>query len=318
MEERIRGAMAHRDLSRRNVFTGIGALGLALMASPRLARAAGYPNMIGEVGTTRALPGETLMDVMRRTNLGYVEIVVANPAVDTWIPNPEADIVLPTAHILPDAPREGLVLNLPEQRLYYFQPGGSPIRSFPIGIGSEGNHTPLGRTSIVRKQKNPTWYIPKSILKEEPGRKPVVPPGPDNPLGKHALYLKWPAYLIHGTNLPDAIGRRASHGCINMYPESVEYLFDRVPIGTSVTVVNQPAKVAMVDGQLLLQTHLTGKQADELEETGKFEPEPIPNLEALVTKAAGDMKDRVDWDAVKTAEEKRNGIPVRIIKDQAA
>jgi len=310
--------MAHRDLNRREVFAGLGALSLALIAAPRLARAAGYPNMIGEVGTTRAQPGETLMDVMRRSNLGYDELVVANPTVDTWLPDPEADIVLPTAHILPEAPREGIVLNLPEQRLYYFVPNGSTVRSFPIGIGSEGNHTPLGRTTIVRKQKNPTWYIPKSILKEEPGRNPVVPPGPDNPLGKHALYLKWPAYLIHGTNLPDAIGRRASHGCINMYPESVEFLFDHVPIGTVVTVVDQPVKFTVVNGALLMQTHMTGKQADDIEATGKFEPERIPNLEALVIKAAGAMKDRIDWDVVKTAEEKRDGIPVRITKDSAA
>ena len=310
--------MAHRDLNRREVFAGLGALGLALIAAPRLARAAGYPNMIGAVGTTRAQPGETLMDVMRRSNLGYDELVVANPTVDTWLPDPEVDIVLPTAHILPDAPREGIVLNLPEQRLYYFVPDSSTVRSFPIGIGSEGNHTPLGRTTIVRKQKNPTWYIPKSILKEEPGRNPVVPPGPDNPLGKHALYLKWPAYLIHGTNLPDAIGRRASHGCINMYPESVEFLFDRVPIGTVVTVVDQPAKFIVANGALLIQAHMTGKQADEIEATGKFEPERIPNLEALVIKAAGAMKDRIDWDVVKAAEEKRDGIPVRITKDSAA
>jgi L,D-transpeptidase ErfK/SrfK len=310
--------MANRDLSRRDVFTGLGALGIALVAAPRLARAAGYPDMIGEVGMTRAKPGETLMDVMRRSNLGYDELVVANPTVDTWIPDPAADIVLPTAHILPEAPREGIVLNLPEQRLYYFQPDGRTVRSFPIGIGSEGNHTPLGRTTIVRKQKNPTWYIPKSILKEEPGRKPIVPPGPDNPLGKHALYLKWPAYLIHGTNLPDAIGRRASHGCINMYPESVEFLFDRVPIGTVVTVVNQLAKFTVVNGTLLMQAHMTGKQADEIEATGKFEAEPIPDLEALVTRAAAGMKDRIDWDVVKTVEEKRDGIPVRVTKDPAA
>jgi L,D-transpeptidase ErfK/SrfK len=310
--------MVHRDLNRREVFAGLGALGIALVAGPRLAHAAGYPSLIGEVGSTRAQPGETLMDVMRRSNLGYDELVVANPTVDTWLPDPDVDIVLPTAHILPDAPREGIVLNLPEQRLYYFQPDGSTVRSFPIGIGSEGNHTPLGRTTIVRKQKNPTWYIPKSILKEEPGRNPVVPPGPDNPLGKHALYLKWTAYLIHGTNLPDAIGRRASHGCINMYPENVEFLFDRVPIGTVVTVVDQLAKFTVAKGDLLMQAHMTGKQADDIESTGKFEPEKIPNLAALVEKAAGPMKDRIDWDAVKTAEEKRDGLPVRITKDSAA
>jgi L,D-transpeptidase ErfK/SrfK len=310
--------MARGDLSRRGLLTGAGALGAVVLAQPRFAFAARYPNLIGEVTTTLTRKGDTLMDVMRRHNLGYVEIVAANPTVDPWIPPEGTKLVLPTAHILPDAPREGLVLNLPEQRLYHFQPGGGQVRTFPIGIGSEGKTTPVGRTTVVRKQKNPTWYVPKSILKEEPDHKKIVPPGPDNPLGRHALYLGWNAYLIHGTNLPDAVGRRASHGCINMYPESVEYLFDRVAIGTPVTVVNQQAKFASIDGALYLQVHASGKQTDQIEATGKFEPEAIPDLAARADKAAGEMRDRIDWDIVVEAVKRRNGIPVRITKDAPA
>lgn len=309
--------MAHRDLNRREVFAALGAFGAFALVRPRIAFAAPRSAMIGEVTTTKVRAGDTLMDIMRRHNLGYDEIVAANPGVDTWIPAEDSEVVLPTAHILPEAPHEGLVLNLPEQRLYYFHTDGR-IQSFAIGIGAEGKGTPLGRTTVVRKQKDPTWYVPKSILKEEPDHEKIVRPGPDNPLGKHALYLKWPGYLIHGTNLPDAIGRRASHGCINMYPEGVAYLFDHVGIGTGVTVVDQLAKFATIDGQLFLQTHMSGKQADQIEESGKFDGEKIPNLATLVEKAAGEMKDRIDWDAVKTAEEKRDGIPARITRDSAA
>lgn len=309
--------MAHRDLSRREVFSGLGALGAVLLARPRSAFAAGYPDVLGKVTTTRARQGDTLMDIMRRHNLGYDEIVAANPKVDPWLPGEGTEIVLPTEHILPVGPREGLLLNLPEQRLYYFEPKGV-VRSFAIGIGAEGKTTPLGRTTVVRKQRNPTWYVPKSILKEEPDHKKIVMPGPANPLGKHALYLKWPGYLIHGTNMPDAIGRRASHGCINMYPEGVSYLFDRVGIGMSLTVVSQQAKVTTIDGALYLQVHMSGAQADQIESTGKFEQEPVPGLAEMVDKVAGELSPRVDWDVVVAAVDRRDGIPVRITKEARA
>jgi L,D-transpeptidase ErfK/SrfK len=306
--------MAHRDLSRREVFAGLGAAGAVLLAKPRRLFAAGYPAVVGQVATTRARKGDTLMDIMRRHNLGYDEIVAANPEVDPWLPGEGTEIVLPTEHILPEGPREGLLLNLPEQRLYYFQ-GNGEIHTFAIGIGAEGKTTPLGRTTVVRKQKDPVWYVPKSILKEEPDHKKIVPAGPDNPLGKHALYLKWPGYLIHGTNLPDAIGRRASHGCINMYPEGVAYLFDRVAIGTPMTVVNQQAKLAMIDGALFLQVHMNGDQADQIEATGKFDPAPVPGLAEMIDRAAGDLNPHVDWDAVLGAVARRDGIPVRVTKE---
>lgn len=307
--------MVRRDLSRREFIVGSGVAAAAMLARPSLSYAVTYPNILGEVSTTQARKGDTLMDIMRRHNLGYDELVAANPTVDTWIPGEGTDVLLPTAHIIPVAPREGLVLNLPEQRLYYFPADGGPAKTFAIGIGAEGKTTPLGRTTIVRKQKNPTWHVPKSILKEEPDHKKIVMPGPDNPLGKYALYLKWPAYLIHGTNQPDAIGRRASHGCINMYPEGVEYLFERVAIGTVVTVVDQQAKFAVVEGEVFLQIYMTGKQADQIEESGKFDPEPVPELKAMAERAAGDLRDRIDWDVVAEAEKTRNGIPVRITRD---
>jgi L,D-transpeptidase ErfK/SrfK len=307
--------MAYRDFSRREVFAGLGAAGAVLLTQPRLAvAAAGYPTVIGKVATIEAQKGDTLMDIMRRHNLGYDEIVAANPKVDPWLPGEGTEIVLPTQHVLPEGPREGLLLNLPEQRLYYFQ-GSGEVRTFAIGIGADGKTTPLGRTAVVRKQKDPVWYVPKSILKEEPDHKKIVPAGPENPLGKHALYLNWPGYLIHGTNLPDAIGRRASHGCINMYPEGVSYLFDHVGIGTSVTVVSQQAKAALIDGAVFLQVHLNGDQADQIEATGKFDPAPVPDLAQRIDRVAGPLSSQIDWDIVLAAVARRDGIPVRISKE---
>jgi L,D-transpeptidase ErfK/SrfK len=310
--------MARLDLSRRQVIGGLAAAGVAALIAPRgvFARE-GAAAMIGEVTRTTVRAGETIMDVMRRSNLGFDEIIAANPGIEIWIPAEGTEVILPTAHILPDAAREGMVLNLPEHRLYFYPPGGKP-ESYAIGIGTEANKTPLGRTSVVRKQKNPTWYVPKSILAEEPGRKKIVPPGPDNPLGDHAIYLKWTAYLIHGTNLPDAIGRRASHGCINMYPEGIAAIYDRTPIGMPVTVVDQQAKFAWVGEQLYMQAHLSGRQADQIEETGKFDFEPVPGLEARATKAAGKEKHRLDWDAIQEAVKRRDGIPVQILRDTPA
>jgi L,D-transpeptidase ErfK/SrfK len=311
--------MTRLDLSRRQVITGLAAAaGAALIATRTATAARGGTSMVGEVGRTTAKAGDTLMDIMRRHNLGFDEILAANPGFDVWTPAEGTEVVLPTAHILPDAPREGMVLNLPEHRLYFFPPNGGKPESYAIGIGTEGNKTPLGRTKVVRKQKKPTWYVPKSILAEEPGRQKVVPPGPDNPLGDHAIYLAWTAYLIHGTNLPDAIGRRASHGCINMYPEGIAAIFERTPIGMPVTVVDQQAKLAWVGEQLLMQVHLSGRQADQIEETGKFDHEPVPKLEAIADKAAGEERHRLDWEVIQEAVKRRDGIPVNVLRDTPA
>ena len=182
-------------------------------------------------------------------------------------------IVLPTAHLLPEAPREGIVINLPEMRLYYFAEAEQQPETYPIGIGREGWTTPTGTSRIVRKAEAPSWYPPDSIRAERPELPAVVEPGEDNPLGSHALYLDWPAYLIHGTNRPWGIGRRISSGCIRMYPEDIVSLFERVPVNTPVTVVDQPVKLGWIGGDLYLEAHPTQSQSDGLEIDGRFEPE---------------------------------------------
>jgi L,D-transpeptidase ErfK/SrfK len=205
-------------------------------------------DVVGVVQVTKVQGEDTLSDIARRFNLGYEEIVRANPGVDPWLPGVGREIVLPTQFVLPNAPREGLVINLAQLRVFYFPKRKEgelqTVITHPIGIGKVGWETPVGTTKVVSKVKNPTWYPPASVRKEHreagdplPAK---VPPGPDNPLGAYKMNLGWPSYLIHGTNKPYGVGMRSSHGCIRFYPEDIAELFHKIPIGTKVTVVNQP------------------------------------------------------------------------------
>src|SRR4051812_25923433 len=163
-------------------------------------------DIVGVLQVTKSTKEDTLSDVARRFNVGYEEIVRANPGVDPWLPGEGRDIVVPTEFILPNAPREGIVINVPQMRLFYYPTPkkGEPqlVYTFPIGIGRVGWATPQGSTKIVRRQKDPTWRPTASIIKEhkENGEEleRVIGPGPDNPLGRYAFYLGWPSYMIHG------------------------------------------------------------------------------------------------------------------------
>lgn len=221
--------------------------------------------LIGEMSTYRTAEEDTLPDVARTLEVGFVELRTANPAVDVWLPGGGKDLVVPTAHLLPDAPREGIVINLPEMRLYHFDERGG-VASFPIGVGRDGWDTPKGTTTVVRKKEKPTWYPPASIRREQPDLPKAVAPGPENPLGSHAIYLGWPAYLIHGTNEPLGVGRRVSHGCIRLYPEHIPVLYEAVSNGTPVTVVDQPLKRAWIGDDLYVEAHPTLAKANDIEE----------------------------------------------------
>ena len=220
-------------------------------------------DLVGRISTVNVRDGETLIDIARTHGLGYNEIVAANRHLDPWLPPVGAEVLLPTRYILPSAPRRGIIVNIAEMRLYYYPPpapdGSGVVLTFPIGIGQEGWSTPLGITSVISKAEDPPWIVPASVRAEherEGAPLPrVVPPGPDNPLGRHALRLGWTSYLIHGTNKPFGIGMRVSHGCIRMYAEHVERLFHMVPVGTPVWIIDQPNKLGRADGQLYFEAH---------------------------------------------------------------
>ena len=293
----------------------------AMMAATLLAgtaQAAERNDIIGELKTHTAQWEDMFVDLMRANDIGYNQMVAANPGIDPWVPGVGARILLPTAHILPDAPHRGIVINLPEMRMYYYAPNGEII-THAIGVGEEGWSTPKGSTSIVRKQANPAWYPPASIRAQKPELPAMVPAGPDNPLGDHAMYLGWHSYLIHGTDKPDGVGRRASHGCIRMFPEGITDMFKRVSVGTQVTAVDQPIKLGWRGGELYLEVHHPLANANALEFGEAFEPVPLPDLHQKVTKAAGDQANRLDWALVDQIGTQRLGVPIRItILDRTA
>jgi Uncharacterized protein conserved in bacteria len=272
--------------------------------------------VIGSVGVYTAKYEDTLLDIAIDNDLGYQEIVAANQGVDPWLPGAGTRIVLPQANILPNGSRNGILINLAENRLYYFQKGRL-IKSFPIGVFREGFSTPIGSTKVVRKQVDPTWYPTKSSREENPDLPAAVGPGPENPLGSRAMYLGWARYIIHGTNKPYGVGRRVSHGCIRMQPADVEELFAMVPVGTPVSTTNQTIMAGWWKGELFIQAHPTMAQGISLEETGKLGSTEVPDVHTLVTAKAGDFADRVDWSVVETALKERRGIPIQITKPQA-
>lgn len=220
-------------------------------------------DVVGTLQVITVNKDDTLSDIARRFNLGYEEIVSANPNVDPWLPKAGTPIVIPTQFVLPNAPRQGIVINLAAMRLFYFPKAkaGEPQRviTHPLGIGRVEWKTPEGITQVVSKKENPAWIPTPSIRKEhEKNGDPlpaVVPPGPDNPMGTHVLKLAWPSYAIHGTDKPPSVGLRGSHGCLRMYPEDIVGIYNSVPIGTSVRVVNQPRLLGWRDQKLYLQTY---------------------------------------------------------------
>jgi len=220
-------------------------------------------DVVGELQVVRTNHEDTFVDIGRVYGLGYDELVAANPDVDPWLPGADTEVVLPTRFVLPAAPREGLVLNIAAKRLFYFPPvaDGEPriVETYPIGIGRQGWATPTGATEVVSKARDPVWFVPASVRKEhaEAGD-PLprqVPPGPDNPLGRYVLGLGLPGYLIHGTNKPAGVGMRVSHGCVRLFPENIESLYERVDIGVEVRIVNQPYLFGQSGDDLVFEAH---------------------------------------------------------------
>jgi L,D-transpeptidase ErfK/SrfK len=265
------------------------------------------------VETYTARYEDTLLDLAVGRGLGFIEVAMANPGVDPWLPGAGTQVLLPNQHLLPDAPREGIVLNLPEQRLYLYEKGRL-VRSYPIGIGRDGHSTPVGTTSVVRKAVDPAWRPTPSARADDPELPAMVPAGPDNPLGSRALYLGWTSYLIHGTNKEYGIGRRASRGCIRMYDDDVRELYQRVTVGTTVTVVDQPIKVGWIGNDLFLEASPTIQQVRQWEDEKRFDPVSAPEARELVSRKAGRAADRVDWAAVDRALAERRGIMTRITR----
>ncbi len=288
---------------------------LILALAPVAARASYDQLYIGEIKEIRSKYEDTFVYLARDYNLGFVEMRAANPAVDPWLPGEGTKIILPTRFILPDAPHKGVVINLPEMRLYAYVNGDAPPTTYPIGIGREGLDTPLGVTKIVRKVEGPVWTPTARMRREKPELPAQMEPGPENPMGTHALYLGFPLVAIHGTNRAFGIGRRISSGCIRLYPEDIISLYNTIPVGTQVTVVDQPVKLAWIDDQLFIEAHPEVEQAIRMEETGEIVSAKLSteDMERII-KAAGPYKDRLQWPAIRTAVKERRGYPIAIAR----
>jgi L,D-transpeptidase ErfK/SrfK len=292
--------------------------GLLIGAGTDCARATVYtlPNrdatLVGEDQSVVTVYEDTLYDLAAKFSLGSEELIRVNPGIDPWLPGAGKTLVVPGRHILPPGPREGIVVNLPEHRLYYFPKPkrGGPIEviTYPVSIGKMDWRTPLGITHVIGKQKNPVWFPTESVRKEhaEAGD-PLpasVPSGPDNPLGLFAMRLAAGngTYLIHGTNNPIAVGLAVTHGCIRMYPDDVAALYPLIPVGTQVRLINQPIKVAWVDSELLLEAH---PPVDA--EGQSFEPN-IDQFAELLRAAVGDTTVAIHWDYAREVLQKADGV----------
>lgn len=204
---------------------------------------------------------ETLVSLAIDYDLGYNEIVDANPGIDPWYPGKGTVVVIPTVWITPDsdtALEDRIIINLAEMRMYYYRKlkdGRTAVLTFPIGIGAEGRDTPPGTYRIIQKIKDPVWVVPASIRAEDPSLPETIPPGPENPLGRYALRLSNPSYLIHGTNKPLGVGRRVSHGCLRMYPDDIKTLYSLVKVGTKVRIIYEPIKLLSTRKGIYIEAH---------------------------------------------------------------
>lgn len=283
------------------------------MVDAELPLTAAGDRLVGELQRIESHDSDTFVRIARAYNVGFTELRQANPEVDPWLPGEGTDLLLPTRHIVPPGPREGMVLNVAALRLFLYQSsddGALTVVTHPVGIGREGWQTPTGTAKVISKIEHPAWYPPASIRKEHAARgdplPAVVPPGPDNPLGDYALQLDLPGYLIHGTNQPAGVGMRVSHGCVRLYPEHIEQIVSLVPVGTDVRIVNQPVLAAWHEGRLYVEVH------QPLAEDERDQAALLAQAVAGALADADQSADSVDPARIAEALKGQRGIPVPV------
>lgn len=268
-----------------------------------------HGNIVGKLQIAKVQHNESLGDIGRRFDVGVYEMIEANPNLDPWAPKVGARVIIPTRFVLPSEYNSGMVINLAEMRIYYYHRDGKFISTYPIGIGRKGWHTPVGGGKVIHKEKNPTWYPPESIKEAHAiagdNLPDQVPPGPDNPLGKYALKLSIPGYLIHGTNRPGGIGVRSSSGCIRLFPEDVQALFNQVAINETVQIIHTPYKFGKLGKQVFIEAHQP--LSEEYYQTNIT----IDALKAALKKAySADTNIELDWEYALQIVNDAKGFPV--------
>jgi L,D-transpeptidase ErfK/SrfK len=270
------------------------------------------PGLVGRMQRHTIQAKETLLDVARDAGLGFNEVHDANHGVDEWIPPPGLEVLVPTQWIVPRSGYRGLVINIPEMRLYLFPPKATPgsvvlLRTWAVGIGTDETPSPVGQFHITAKDKHPTWYVPNSIYQTmDPPKRHVVPPGPDNPLGDYRMRLSKGLYSIHGTDIPWSVGRLTTHGCIRLYPEDISELFLLVHRGTVGELVYQPIKFGESNGEIYVEVH---------EDLYKR----MRNLQgaALAVARKAGLLNRIDLARLRQAVGEKRGIPVAVTRRPA-
>lgn len=265
-------------------------------------------NVIGSMRIVQSEKGKNFTQLMRHFEMGYDEMKRANPKLRRYGRlRKDKAVTIPSFYILPDVPYQGIVINLPELRLYYFPPDYNVVMTEPVALGKLGWSTPLITTQVIEKIKDPPWVVPESIMMRNLSKgvylPKVVPPGPKNPLGKFALRLGAWSVLIHGTIQPHLIGKRVSSGCIRMYPEDIKYLFETVAKGTPVRIIDHPYKVGWLGRDLYLEAHMPFLEARDTVD------EELEKIRQLVLTATYNRPAKVDWHAVVMVLAKHTGIP---------
>ena len=276
-------------------------------------------DLVGEIRVIKAKYEDTFAALGEDYDLGYLELVAANPGVDPWLPGEGTDIVLPTRFILPPGPRQGIVINLAEYRLYYFPEDRPVVYTYPLGIGREGWGSPVGNTHIAAMTGNPAWYPPQSIRDEHAAEGDplprVVPPGPDNPLGPYKMTLGMPGYLIHGSNKKFGIGMQVSHGCFRMFNNNVLELADLVRAGTPVRIIDEPYKFGVSGQKVYLEAHAP-LNSSEKDLTLMDKHATVVN--SLLQRDEDAASLRLDWETVREIIAGEDGLPIQIAERHQA
>jgi len=268
---------------------------------------AGSNSLVGGLQYYNVQSGDSIAKIAQHYDVGYNGLEQANPDYNVANVSAGTTLKIPTYHLLPNQGRQGLVINLPEMRMYYYPAGSAEVYTYPIGIGKIGRTIPVTLTSVTRKAENPTWVPPDSIrefnLEQGIVLPQVMPPGPDNPLGPYAIYMRVPTYLIHSTIFPESIGKRASFGCIRMFEKDIENFFPSITRGVPVAIINAPTKVGLNNNHLYLEVH------PALEEHSGAYDASLPGIVSKISHNYKNIPMLVDWQAVSYIAQERDGIP---------
>ncbi len=306
-------------------------IGLSLnnlvLASDRITRfelPSSSDNLVGNLAYIKVSSADTFSDLANQFGIGFDALKYANPTVDPWLPKDDDTVVIPRLYILPDAPYEGIIINIPEKKLYYFPEVSTQqkpvVEIYAVSVGRQEWNTPITKTKVTGRLKDPVWYPPKSLRDEHLANGEIypriVPPGESNPLGQYLLQLDIPTYFIHGTNNRFGIGMQVTRGCVRMYPEDIESIFSRVTRGAPVAIINKAYKIGWLDKVIYLEINplpeINAQQTTEAMEHFPKDREAV--LELIQSRLGLQNKSELmlDWEKIDKVLAETTGLPTAI------